>query len=299
MALRQTLLSGLLSTQANGSFCSEREIIVDLGDPILSSTGMENVMMDMVLQQVLRDTSGRKRLVGAVLSLLAYLIQLNIPPVAYNAHEYLSANSLLCRSLESLAALGSNSPTSLVIATPSPSNIPPSIIKGLDYMICGLARFAVWESALQDQLSIRLPKSQWDSGRLIIWSPESRSTHGIYDPGSQDSLKWNDNLLMIDIQELLETMPEPPTHEIKDPRYLNGLAQPHDFETPARGSIAALSSHSLRTPEECEDGIVALDSININCGDSPGIAHEPEETDTFDVVSSPIVCNRGSQFGLS
>jgi hypothetical protein len=66
MALRQTILSWLLASRANASFSSEREIIVDFGDPILSHTGMESVFMDMVLQQFLHGTSGRKRLVGMI-----------------------------------------------------------------------------------------------------------------------------------------------------------------------------------------------------------------------------------------
>jgi hypothetical protein len=66
MALRQTILNWLLASRANASFSSEREIIVDFGDPILSHTGMESVLMDMVLQQFLHGTSGPKRLVGMV-----------------------------------------------------------------------------------------------------------------------------------------------------------------------------------------------------------------------------------------
>jgi hypothetical protein len=158
-------------------------------------------------------------------------------------------------------------------------------------MVCGLARFAVWESTLQDQLSIRLPKSQWDSGYLIIWSPESRSAHETDRPRDQESPKWDDKLLIIDVHELTRTMPEPNAYQPEAVQEPNGEAQSHiDFGTPARGSTAALSSHSFTLPdEEEEEGIISLDSIYANRGKSPDVAHWDDEADALNTVSPLIV----------
>jgi len=155
-------------------------------------------------------------------------------------------------------------------------------------MICGLARFAVCESTLQDQLSIRLPKSQWDPGCLIIWSPESRSAHGVDSSRGQESPKWEDKLLVIDVHELVQTMPKPKTCQPEVARESNGKAQLHaNFGTPTMGSTAILSSHSLVLSEEDEEGVVPLDSMYANRGESPDVALENNAAVASNTVGSP------------
>jgi hypothetical protein len=153
-------------------------------------------------------------------------------------------------------------------------------------MICGLARFAVWESTLQDQLSIRLPKSQWNSGSLIIWSPESRSAHGFDSPGDQEAPKWSDKLLIIDSHELVQTMPEPETYQHEAAIVLSGEAQENfDFETQA-----GLSSLSLSLPEEDEEGeegMVPLHLMYANRGESPEVIRGNNAAVASDTVGSP------------
>jgi hypothetical protein len=66
MALRQSILKTLLSSQSHTSFPSMRQTVVDMRDPILNSTGMGTVLLDMALHQWLLQSSGR-RLVGEIL----------------------------------------------------------------------------------------------------------------------------------------------------------------------------------------------------------------------------------------
>ena len=63
MALRQTILTGLLS-HSPPPFQSEREITIDLEDTILASTGLDSVLIDMTLSQLL-DSQPRRRLLGS------------------------------------------------------------------------------------------------------------------------------------------------------------------------------------------------------------------------------------------
>jgi hypothetical protein len=157
-------------------------------------------------------------------------------------------------------------------------------------MICGLARFSVWESTLEDQLSIRLPKSQWDSGTLIVWSPESRSAHRIDHPGDKESPKWEDKLLIIGVHELVQTMPEPEAFQPQLARESNGEAPLHlDLETPARASTAGILSHSLPLLEEDEEGVMPLNSPYANRAKSPDVPDWGNVEDALNTVSPPIV----------
>ncbi|KAG8769983.1 hypothetical protein FRC16_006511 [Serendipita sp. 398] len=68
MALRQTILAELLSSQddiqLSSIFDSQQEIVVDLSDPILSKTRLDEVLMDIVLWSFLKHHEGKKSLVG-------------------------------------------------------------------------------------------------------------------------------------------------------------------------------------------------------------------------------------------
>jgi hypothetical protein len=67
MALRQTLLTALLTPppDANRSpFWMERVSLLDLTDPVLASTGLDTVLMDMTLREFMVPVEGTKKLIG-------------------------------------------------------------------------------------------------------------------------------------------------------------------------------------------------------------------------------------------
>jgi hypothetical protein len=64
MALRQTILTSLLSS--NISLSPNDDVVVDLGDPILGRTGLDNVLMDMLLHQFLLLPSKRRQMLGEI-----------------------------------------------------------------------------------------------------------------------------------------------------------------------------------------------------------------------------------------
>jgi len=62
MALRQTILNTVLSSPR--SILSQRETAIDIRDPILRLTGIDSVLMDIALHQLLLHSPQRRRLVG-------------------------------------------------------------------------------------------------------------------------------------------------------------------------------------------------------------------------------------------
>jgi len=288
MALRETVLTGVLSSQSASSLSFEQETIVDFCDPIISCTGIETVLMDMVMQQFLQGTSKRRKLVGTFFA--SHLNSFDILLVLYDVDACLPVQSPLSRSLESLAALGRRSPTSVIVASLSPSNVSPFIYKYLDYMICGLGLFAVWEDTLRDRLSILLSKSQRSSGRLIIWSPESREglEGGFYGDPHKESVKWNDKLATIDIDELHKTTPEQAAHQppvTAEPG--DSKRSRIDFGIPGRTEP---SSPSWMLPQEQEeDGMIPLNLVKKRDSTTPEDVHGPETPDGPSTLNSPNV----------
>ncbi|KAG8843800.1 hypothetical protein FRB91_003083 [Serendipita sp. 411] len=68
VTLRQTILAKLLSSedgiQLASIFDLQREIIVNLSDPVLSETWLDEVLMDIVLWSFLKHHEGKKGLIG-------------------------------------------------------------------------------------------------------------------------------------------------------------------------------------------------------------------------------------------
>jgi hypothetical protein len=66
MALRQTLLTKLLSPAGEDELeeTSRRITLVDLTDPILQSTGIDNAIMTIAIRDSIRSNPGRK-MIGA------------------------------------------------------------------------------------------------------------------------------------------------------------------------------------------------------------------------------------------
>ena len=66
MALRQTILTSLVQPP-NISLSPDDDIVIDLWDPILSRTGLDNVLMDMLLHQFLLHPSKRRQMLGRLI----------------------------------------------------------------------------------------------------------------------------------------------------------------------------------------------------------------------------------------
>jgi len=70
MALRQTVLTALLSSpdfdHPDVTPLSNNDVVIDMLDPILHQTGLENTLMDMSLQQFLHGSETPRQLLGRV-----------------------------------------------------------------------------------------------------------------------------------------------------------------------------------------------------------------------------------------
>jgi hypothetical protein len=67
MALRQTLLTALLAPPPDATrnpLWMERISVLDLTDPVLASTGLDTVLMDMALREFVVPVEGTKKLIG-------------------------------------------------------------------------------------------------------------------------------------------------------------------------------------------------------------------------------------------
>jgi hypothetical protein len=81
MALRQTLLTALLAPPPDATrkpLWMERISVLDLTDPVLASTGLDNVLMDMMLREFMVPVEGTKKLIGQLI--IQKEFQILIPP---------------------------------------------------------------------------------------------------------------------------------------------------------------------------------------------------------------------------
>ncbi|KAG8769236.1 hypothetical protein FRC15_004709 [Serendipita sp. 397] len=158
MALRQTILAELLSSQddiqLSSIFDSQQEIVVDLSDPILSKTRLDEVLMDIVLWSFLKHHEGKKSLV-----------------VIDNSQDFLSAESVLTRTLASLARQGLDRNTKVVLSTTDPATSPPSITSTLDYCFCGYSWSPLWRHTLSDSLDIPFDLKALHEGEVALVCP--------------------------------------------------------------------------------------------------------------------------------
>ena len=83
MALRQTLLTAVLSPPPDATrnpFWMERVSVLDLTDPILASTGLDTVLMDMALREFMVPVEGTRKLVGQPVIKREFRIRMLILP---------------------------------------------------------------------------------------------------------------------------------------------------------------------------------------------------------------------------
>ncbi|KAG8822189.1 hypothetical protein FRC19_006422 [Serendipita sp. 401] len=160
VTLRQTILAKLLSSedgiQLDSIFDLQREIIVDLSDPVLSETRLDEVLMDIVLWSFLKHHEGKKGLI-----------------VIDNSQDFLNAESVLTQSLESLARQGPNRIMKVILSTTDLSKSPPSIISTLDYYFCGYSWGPLWRHTLSNSLDIPLDLKTLQEGEVALVCPSN------------------------------------------------------------------------------------------------------------------------------
>jgi hypothetical protein len=72
LAVRMSILTALLSSpqelkQPDAAFSPSDDIFLDLADPMLSNTGLDNILMDMYLHQFICDSSRGRSMLGRVI----------------------------------------------------------------------------------------------------------------------------------------------------------------------------------------------------------------------------------------
>ncbi|KAG8822191.1 hypothetical protein FRC19_006424 [Serendipita sp. 401] len=189
IATRQTLLA-LLVSQA-GEFSKQPtalydEVIVDLSDPVLLGTGMVPVLLDMVLCEFLSSNTNRRKLI-----------------VVNDAQEYLTPDSILTKSLTTLASLGNRRPASVIVTATNPHTLPPSLYYAFDFLALGHTRSITWQNILRNHLDTSFPDDLYvPPGKCALYSPEScRAT--VSRRGEMHTAQWGKSQIVIDLDELV------------------------------------------------------------------------------------------------
>ncbi|KAG8834461.1 hypothetical protein FRC17_008683 [Serendipita sp. 399] len=210
IAFRQTILTMLISPPDEDiweTLSTCRQIVIDLNDPVLLSAGLVPILMDMAIHRFLSSddagTKGTKKLI-----------------VFDNAQEYLSTESMLTKSLMSLASMNAQSPSNILLIATDPSKLHPSLHFYFDFLLLGHfnPRSFLWKTSLSPLLDItlltttRLGEDDTDTNIMQIWpgqfglySPESirfLGNPGDSSNGEKASILWNQTLFLIGIDDL-------------------------------------------------------------------------------------------------
>ncbi|KIM24813.1 hypothetical protein M408DRAFT_229474 [Serendipita vermifera MAFF 305830] len=237
IALRQTLLTKLLSPAGveDPEDMARQITLVDLTDPVLNSTRLDSVIMDIAVHDFLRHTAERKMI------------------VFNNCQQYLTATSALRRTIESLATAGSGRTASVILSTTDPTAISasPSFLHSLQYVLFGSSYSILHDGFLDRHLPrLSIPREQCGFRRAVLWSPGST----LYLPKNEMPVKksWNDLVSFIDVTQFEDSMPtaafSSDTHnKIRDgyqPNYAELSQQTTRFDSSDGGE----KSTSLSTP---------------------------------------------------
>ncbi|PVF97415.1 hypothetical protein CPB86DRAFT_451298 [Serendipita vermifera] len=229
MALRQTLLTTLISTDKGLDIQSSRydRIVVDLTDPILSTTGLDTALFNIILREFVTTRTTETRLI-----------------VVNNAQEYLRRDSLLSKSLLDLARIGEIS-NSLLINTLELLTIDPMFISLSDYIIRGHPNPRSWVEhcllhAPSDMSISHEPRLR--PGQITISSGDFNTTSLMY-PNAQTRPTGSYSTIM-DILELethscQENLPLPSeVTELRKEEVVPRIMSSEDFETkPDQGRL--------------------------------------------------------------
>jgi hypothetical protein len=271
MALRQTLLTKLLSPAGDddNEETPRRIKLVDLTDPVLQSTGLDSAIMVIAMHDFMRSTGGRKIIGGY--SLAVFFGPSLTREVLNNCHEYLFHTSSLNRTLESLAAQGTDRPANILLSTTDPTTISHPTLHSLDYIIFGSSRSLNWSDFLHKHFTKHaIPKAQSRIGRAMIWSPGS-SIHVLNasKDDSKSTKSWDELFSFIEIEQFERSMPSDPIpHAPSDVTLVkNGNAkgtttEPKEREDqPATQGTAPVPTNEENDDEE--EGIIPLDKLDM------------------------------------
>ncbi|KAG8808404.1 hypothetical protein FRC17_003974, partial [Serendipita sp. 399] len=223
IAFRQTLLTMLISPPDEDiwevlSTC--RQIIIELNDPVLLSTGLVPILMDMAIHRFLSSddasTKGTKKLI-----------------VLDNAQEYLGMESILTKSLVSLANMGANSPSSVLMIATEPSKLHLHL--HFDFLLLGHISpcLPLWMRGLSRRQNIvSLTTTRKDTerggntnfvqirpGQCAIYSPESirffdSSLNDLH--AEKKITRWDETPLLIELEDLVSIPSSPPQTRQKE-----------------------------------------------------------------------------------
>lgn len=133
MALRQTLLTTLIPVDQDleTSLSHFSKIIIDLTDPLLSTTKIDATIFHIVLRELMTAEPKERRLI-----------------VVNNAQEYLRPGSLLSKSLLSLARTG-DTLNRVLLSTLDLLSFDPTFISISDYLVQGYMSAKLWNDHRQ------------------------------------------------------------------------------------------------------------------------------------------------------
>jgi hypothetical protein len=171
MALRQTILTTLISTDEEADTYPSQfnKVIIDLTDPILSATKLDAAIFNIILRDFATTGTGEAGLIGEMRRMIHITIAKSIS-VINNAHEFLRSDSLLLKSILSLAASRDGSHSVLLTAL-NLLSIDPALISLSAYMIRGYPNPRSWIDyyQLHGPSGLSFPqKSEIQAGQIVI-----------------------------------------------------------------------------------------------------------------------------------
>jgi hypothetical protein len=181
MALRQTLLTALISAEEDMLFDEFRTVLVDLTDLVLSSTGMDAVLIDIVVRQFLKSRPARGMIGESIANeLFVDLVQqpvLTASLVFDSCQEYIRINSVLTKTLESSLRGRSALPVSMLFSTTDPASLPPTLLQRMDFVVSGDIPSPEWKRLLGEYFLKETRQLGYDysSEQMMLLPPNSKA----------------------------------------------------------------------------------------------------------------------------
>jgi hypothetical protein len=252
MALRQTLLTTLISTDEDADTYPSQfdKVIIDLTDPILSATKLDATIFNIILREFATTGAGETRLIGETFCII-HITTTKSMSVLNNSHEYLRSDSLLSKSLLSLAAMRDEAHSMLLIGNDLLS-INPMLISLSDFVIRGYPNPRSWAEycRLHEPIQSSFPQESQIRAAQVVITPTDvtriREANGIDSSTS--------NSIIMDIAELDTTsyqddlLSPPPITYPKGEGGGSEMAPKDEFELePNRGSLSDEALTDIRT----------------------------------------------------
>jgi hypothetical protein len=290
MALRQTLLTTLISTDEDADTYSSQfdKVIIDLTDPILSATKLDATIFNIILREFATTGAGESRLIGETFCII-HITTTKSMSVLNNSHEYLRSDSLLSKSLLSLATMRDGAHSMLLIGNDLLS-INPTLISLSDFVIRGYPNPRSWAEyyRLHEPIQSSVPQEpQIRAGQVVI---TSRDVTRIREANGIDS----SNSIIMDITELDTTsyqddlLSPPPITYPKGEGEGSEMAPKDEFELePNKGSF---SDEGLTDPRTSPISALLLERA------SGSVSFEPKTTEDIDqsFPSDSLIVNEGA-----